>query len=491
SMTFRLARLSALVAMLGAALALTAPAAAAARTPGLQLGFTDYGAFEFAKGTERQAALQHAKESGASIIRLGMDWDATSKTKPPSLAVERDPSWSGYDWSDTDSTVRSTAAAGLTPLMLISNAPAWAEGPNRPQVSIKYPTGTWRPSAADYGAFSQAAAKRYSGTYPDPENPGQNLPRVKYWQGWNEPNLSLYLTPQWTRSGGKLHDTSADIFRGLLNAFYKGVKAVSKTNVVVTAGTSPFGDPPGGQRIQPALYWRDVFCLRGRTALKKVRCPGSPVHFDVLAHHPYPIGPPRRHSPVADDVVIADFDRLEKPLKAAVRKGTVLPRGNKQLWATELSWDSKPPDPHGIPERLQAIYMEGAFSELWTEGVSAVIWFNMRDQFPNPDYDSTLQSGIYFRGDTIAEDIKKISFTSYSFPFTAYVKKGRTQLWGLAPAAGNVTIQAQSGSSWKTVAHVNARPDRLFAGTARVKAGKNVRAVQGTATSLAWKVFTP
>jgi hypothetical protein len=487
-MSSRLMRIAALAATIATTLAVVATASAA---QGFQLGFTDFGAFENATGVERQTALQHARDAGASIIRLGMDWDATSKTKPPSLAVERDPSWAGYDWSETDSTVRSTAGAGLTPLMLISNAPAWAEGPNRPQVSIKYPAGSWRPSAVDYGAFAQAAAKRYSGTYPDPDFPGQMLPRVKYWQGWNEPNISLYLTPQWTKVHGRFHDTSADIFRGLLNNFYKGVKAVDKTNVVVTAGTSPFGDPPGGLRVPPAQFWRDVFCLSGRTALKKVRCKGSPVHFDVLAHHPYPIGPPRRHSPNPDDVVIADFDRLSKPLSAAIRKGTVAPRTRKQLWATELSWDSKPPDPNGIPERLQAIYMEGAFSELYTEGVSAVIWFNMRDQYPNPDYDSTLQSGIYFRGDTIVEDTKKLSFTSYSFPFTAYIKKGKTQLWGLAPAPGDVTIQVQSGPNWTTVAHVNARSNRLFLGTARIKAGRNVRAIQGGATSLPWKVFTP
>jgi hypothetical protein len=485
----RLARLAVGAATVAATLAVAAPAPAAVH--GLQLGFTDYGAFENATGADRALALQHAKGSGASIIRLGMDWASTSPTKPPSLALEREPSWSGYDWSFTDSTVRDTVAAGLTPLMLVSDAPAWAEGPNRPQVSIKYPSGTWRPSAKDYGAFLQAAAKRYSGNTPDPGNPGQNLPRIKYWQIWNEPNISLYLTPQWTRSGGKLHDTSADLFRALLNAGYAGIKAVDKTNVVVTAGTSPFGDPAGGQRIAPALWWRDVFCLQGRTALKKVRCSGSPAHFDVLAHHPYPIGPPRRHSPNPDDVVIADMNRLSKPLSVAVKKGTVAPRGKKQLWATELSWDTKPPDPNGIPEHLEATYMEGAFEELWSEGVTAVIWFNMRDQAPDPDYASTLQSGIYFRGDTIADDIKKISFTSYSFPFTAYLKKGRAQLWGLAPVAGDVTIQAQRGSSWTTVAHVSSRSDRLFTGSVKLAAGTTVRAVQGGATSLSWKVFTP
>src|SRR3954463_12289392 len=104
-------RIMRLAAAAGTSATTLAVVAAASAAQGFQLGFTDFGAFENATGVERQTALQHAKDSGASIIRLGMDWDATSKTKPPSLAVERDPSWAGYNWSDTDSTVRSTAGA--------------------------------------------------------------------------------------------------------------------------------------------------------------------------------------------------------------------------------------------------------------------------------------------------------------------------------------------------------------------------------------------
>jgi hypothetical protein len=488
-MTARIARLASVAATFGALLAF--PAQSPAAVHGLTLGFTDFTAFEYSTGADRQLELQRARTAGASIIRLGMDWATTSPTKPPSLAQERDPSWVGYNWADTDSTVRDTAANGLQPLMLISDAPTWAEGPNRPSLSVA-PAGGWRPSAKDFGAFAQAAAKRYSGTYPDPANPGKVLPRVKYWQGWNEPNLSLYLTPQWTKVHGRLTATSPGLYRAMLNAFYAGVKAVSKTNFVITAGTSPFGDPPGGNRIPPALFVRDLFCLSGRTALKKVRCSGSPAHFDALAHHPYPIGPPRRHAPNPDDVVIADMGRLSGPLHAAIKAHTVLPRGNKQLWATELSWDTKPPDPGGIPEHLQATYMEGAFNELWSEGVSAIIWFNIRDQLPLPDFTSTLQSGIFFADQTnLADDIKKISYTSYSFPFTAYLKQGRAQLWGLAPAPGPVTVQALRGSTWTTVAHATARGDRLFLGSVRMAAKTKVRAVQGTTTSLTWSVFTP
>src|SRR5690242_20862178 len=93
----RVIRFAAAAATIATTLAVAATASAA---QGFQLGFTDFGAFENATGVERQTALQHAKDAGASIIRLGMDWDATSKTKPPSLAAERDPSWPGYDWSE-------------------------------------------------------------------------------------------------------------------------------------------------------------------------------------------------------------------------------------------------------------------------------------------------------------------------------------------------------------------------------------------------------
>ena len=202
---------------------------------------------------------------------------------------------------------------------------------------------------------------------------------------------------------------------------------------MITAGTSPFGDPAGGERIRPPSSTVTCSASAAAPPLKRVRCSGSAVHFDALAHHPYPIGPPRRHAPNPDDVVIADMARLSKPLAAAVKAGTVLPRGHKELWATELSWDSNPPDPGGIPEHLQATYMEGAFDELWSEGVNTVIWFDIRDQLPVPNFQATLQSGIFFAGDTFQEDTKKISYTSFSFPFTAYLEEGPGAALGASP----------------------------------------------------------
>jgi hypothetical protein len=478
-------------AALALLLALPAPGKAAPRS--LTTGFTDFVSFQFNEATDRQFGFQQARSAGASMIRLTFNWDQLAPNAPPNIATTANPSWSGYDWSREDTAIKEAVAAGVKPLFLITQAPRWAEGPGRPSSQTVAPYGSWRPSAPAFQALATALAKRYSGTFPDPANPGQALPRVIYWQGWNEPNLLDYVSPQWKRSGGKLVPESPNIYRGLLNAWYRGLKSVSANNVVVTAGTSPFGDlGTGGRRIPPALFYRELFCLRGRQALKRFHCADSPVRFDVLAHHPYPIGPPRRHAPNPDDVVIADWNRLKRPLKVALKDHTVAPNRSKQLWATEFSWDTNPPDPKGIPTRLEATYMEGALNTLWEQGVNTALWFLMVDDPPDPDFASTLQSGIFLRGATPAQDTPKPSFTAFSFPFTAYIHRGKAQLWGLAPAPGPVTIQRQAANgSWTQLTKLQANASRLFVGDRRVRAGTTLRAVQGSRISLSWKVFTP
>jgi len=65
----------------------------------------------------------------------------------------------------------------------------------------------------------------------------------------------------------------------MLNAFYAGIKSVSKSDKVLTGGTAPYGDLPGGARVPPATFWQTLLCLRGH-ALRKAACP-DPAHFDI------------------------------------------------------------------------------------------------------------------------------------------------------------------------------------------------------------------
>ena len=81
-------------------------------------------------------------------------------------------------------------------------------------------------------------------------------------QVWNEPNLSGQLSPQ---SEGTTA-ISPGYYREMLNASYAAVKAVDPQMLVVTAGTAPYGDPPGGNRVRPVEFWQQTLCA---TAGKK------------------------------------------------------------------------------------------------------------------------------------------------------------------------------------------------------------------------------
>ncbi len=97
---------------------------------------------------------------------------------------------------------------GLQVLLNITFAPTWAEGAGRPASARP---GTWRPDPAQFASFATAAARRYDGHFPDPLQPGAILPRVRYWQAWNEPNLVLLPGPpvdaqrQWLGAGKPNH----------------------------------------------------------------------------------------------------------------------------------------------------------------------------------------------------------------------------------------------------------------------------------------------
>jgi len=469
------------------AAALPAMTGTAEARHGLLTGFTDPEAFQALSPGQSQLALGRAKGAGAGVARLAYGWRAVNPTRPPTAAAASDPAWSGYRWGAVDRGVRQATAAGLRVVLAFNEAPDWAEGPNRPSVS-RAPLGTWRPSSTAYRRFAHALAARYSGSFADPA--GRVLPRVRYYQAWNEPNLYNFLNPQWKKRRGRYVAVSPVLYRQLLNAFYRGVKSVHRSNYVVSAGTAPFGDPRKGRsRMAPAFFTREFLCVRGRRRPKPFRCSSSPARFDALAHHPYPIGPPRRPAANPDDVVVADIGKLTRPLRAAIRARKVAPRRRKPVWATEISWDTRPPDPDGIPAGTQARYLEGALYTLWRQGVSVVTWYLFRDQAAGRGYGFTLQAGIFFRGATVALDRPKPSYTTFHFPLTAYRKRRVAQIWGLAPRPGAVAIEIRRRGSWRRLLTLRARSrDRLFFRAKRVRKGSVLRARQGSATSFSWRV---
>jgi hypothetical protein len=451
---------------------LISPTASAAATKRLRLGFFDP---VFTAAPEiRQPWLQRAADAGADIVRLDVPWTASKRPHNP-----RDPSDPMYDFASADAAVRDAAARGLQVLLSFSGAPTWAEGPDRPAGA---PPGSWRPDPAAVADYAAALALRYSGRFEDPAAPGTVLPRATAIQVWNEPNMNTYLTPQWVDG----QPASPEIYRSLLNAAYAAVKSVAPEMLVVTAGTAPFGDPQvGGERMRPARFWRTLLCVKqGRRRLRATRTCASPTSFDVIAHNPYPGGPPRWKS-APDDISIAQVGKLKRILDVARRRGRVQPRRRHvPLWVTEVSYDSAPSDPTAIPERRHARFLQETLYLLWTQHVETITWYRILDQEPGADIGETNQSGLYRLDGTV-----KPAAQAFRFPFVVEPgRRGRLVAWGRSPIAGVVTIERRRNGHWRRVRTLRVRAHGVFlVAVAKVAKPDTLRARVGSERSLAWK----
>jgi hypothetical protein len=426
-----------LLALAFAVSAILVPPSAWAARP-LALGFSD-SAFT---GPEGAFWLQRSASAGAGYVRINIGWPAPNTPAKPAGFDARNPADPHYNFTAADAAIRRASALGLRILANFTGAPEWAEGPGIPPGA---PPGSWRPDLGALRDYAIALGRRYSGRFPDPANPGHTLPRVAAFQVWNEPNLNQYLNPQWVGTNA----TAPTMYRAMLNAFYAGLKSVDPSALVVTAGTAPFGDPePDGARIMPALFWRDVLCLRKTSAggLAGTACP-DPAHFDVLAHDMYSWGSPSTHALWPDDVAIPDVGKLTRVLRAAERTGRALPRLRHPLWITEVGYNSKPPNPFGVPVARQANWLAETLAELWREGASAVFWEQVGDQPPVPNYGTTSQSGVYY-----LDGQPKPALAAFRFPLVAWRTPGSSvDVWGRSPARGRLEIQEKAGARWRTL----------------------------------------
>jgi hypothetical protein len=443
----------------------------------LQVGFGD-SLFASEDPATREYWLGQAVATGASLARINVRWSAVApKVLPPGFDPA-DPASPGYRWAPLDAAVRSAAAHGLRVMLTVGTAPSWAEGTGRPAGA---PAGTWKPQPAAFAAFARALAARYSGRFADPLFPGATLPAVHRFEVWNEPNLGTYLNPQWK---GR-RSLSAVLYRGLVNAFYAGVKAVQPRVTVIAGSLAPFGDPPGGQRTPPVWFLREMLCLRGGR-LKPIRCP-RPARFDVLSGHPIAVGAPSEssRSPLGPlDVTTPDLGLLTRVLRRAEATGRALPRAPKPLWATEFWYDSSPPDPNGVPLYRQARWYEQDLYMFWKQGARAAIALELRDSPPGRGYQFTSQAGAFF-----LDGGPKPAQTAFRFPLVAH-RAGRrlVEVWGIAPRPGWVSIEVRRGGRWVRMAVVRARArSRPFEVRLPLAGRVSLRARLGGEVSLVWK----
>jgi hypothetical protein len=406
----------------------------AARTPvfatgPLQTGIVDVPPF---LAPSAPTAFKRVKGTGATFVRLILFWKFVGLSAPerPANFNPTNPADPNYQWAAFDRQVQLAVRAGLQPIVGVQLAPAWAER------SREGDPGTRSPDPAELAAFATAAAKRYGGRF-------QGLPRVRYWQAWNEPNYSGFLTPQ-----------SPDLYRQMVNAFADAVHGVHKDNVVIAGGTSPFQTPKVA--VAPLDFMRDLLCVSADAAPRPT-C-SAKIKFDVWSHHPYTSGGPTHRAQRTGDVSIGDLPEMKKVLLAANRAGHIVTQQKLRFWVTEFSWDSNPPDPVAVPAQLHARWVAEALYRMWKVGISMVTWFQIRD---DPLSETEFQSGFYYDSGYFRA---KLGLRAFRFPFVAFTARGGVDVWGRTPTsrAATVIVERSAGRGWKRVAVLHANRYGIF-----------------------------
>ena len=332
-------------ALLFAAVVLPVAAQASARMP---IGFYDDASFRWS--SDRLTNLADAAAAGATVIHTNANWATIAPTRPANPASGDDPA---YVLSDLDELVGAAPQYGLRVMITIVGTPKWANGGQSPNHMPKH--------LSDLTTFAHMLASRYNGT--------TGHGSVSLWSVWNEPNLQLFLTPQF--SGKKI--VSPRLYASLYKAAYSGIKAGNPTAQVAIGETSPQGrDKPTaikgqGQSVAPGTFAKMVAATKG-------------LKFTAWAQHPYPTSTGGKALGKAryPNVPLTNLRLFEQNLTKFFHRPV-------PLWLTEYGHETKPAEPHGVTYAQQALYAKQALAYAKADpDVQMFVWFTFRDSTGNP-----------------------------------------------------------------------------------------------------------
>jgi hypothetical protein len=455
-----------------ALLAVAAPPAVASRTQ--ESTFQDDNHLIYATNDVVANTMDRLKALGADRLRITVLWSAIapdlgSTSKPAGFDGADPGDYPPGAWDNYDRVVQYAADRGLALNFNITiPGPLWAMGASpRGDIANRY-----APSAAEFGDFVRAVARRY--------------PQVNYWTIQNEPNQPGWLDPQWVRSGKRWVEAAPSAYRGMVDAAWSALQDTGHGSDTILIGeTAPKGVSVRGitRALSPGRFIKRLFCLddhlqllRGAAATAR-GCPpsNSPGAFRAAhpglfgatgyAHHPYELifapNRPPRHS---DWYTIANLPKLHGLLRRVrARFGA----GSMPLYLTEFGYQTHPPDPLGVSPGRQARYLNQAeYLAYRSRAVRTLSQFLLYDD--GPPFAMTFQSGLDYSDGTA-----KPSLAAYRFPLflpSPVVRRGgRLHVWGLLRVAPNgqphrvdVLFRARGARHYHRIARVRTQAARGY-----------------------------
>jgi hypothetical protein len=321
-----------------ALVALTAPAAAQAATPGVNIA-----------GPPTPQLVNEALSTGAKTVRifvLWRDFEPNQRGEYPSNDVNLANLSKTYD----DGT-KALNAAGVQPLFVVTEAPQWANGSTDVNVPPQDPN--------DYADF----LKRFAA-----HNKALGL-QVKGYEIWNEPDESTFWHP----------GPDVNQYAALLKASYAAAKSADP-NAVVVAG------PTTGNNYS----WYEALYAAGAGGSFDV----AGVHTDTGC---LVKGPDDFYREADGRIARYSFLGYREVHNVLGAHGD----GGKPIWMTELGWSSTNggptscqsgvwvgQKPDGVSEAQQADFLTKAYNCLANDPyVTDALWFTLLDttQYPKAE----------------------------------------------------------------------------------------------------------
>ncbi len=367
--------------------------------------------------------LAQFRDLGVGVVRVFVRWSAIA----PNPTAMRRPAFNAADpnaypagsWTTLDSIVRDAQQNGIVvDFDVAGGAPRWAERAGIPPAGIKDLNYAWYPSASQYGLFVRALGARYSGTFtPAPNCPDVEaqckasatpLPRVDYWEIWNEPNFGEDLAPQ-AIDGSSLSVAPA-MYRGLVDAGWAALQATGHRDDVIVIGgladsgvsgppspSHPQGLPGNYAQTKPLQFLRTLYCvdenyrrLTGAVA-RAAGCPASAAgyagfrrqHPGLFAAsgfgiHPYPrnLAPNQPLGNDPDFVGFEEIPRLESTLdrlQSMYRSSTRF-----EIYNNEYGYITDPPPRADSSPRGTGHYVTPATAAVYLNWAEYLSWRNPR-----------------------------------------------------------------------------------------------------------------
>ena len=368
------------IVLLAVVVLLAIPAATARAVSRMPIGFFDDPSFRWSPTINGN--LASAQAANASIIHVLVNWAQVAPSRPTNPLNGND---KAYHLSDIDNLVRMAPKYGFQVLLTIALTPPWANGGRPPD----YPPTNMN----DLTQFAQMLATRYNG-----KKPGTGV--VTRFSVWNEPNLQLFLAPQF--QGSKIVSPAAYV--KLYMAAYKGIMAGNPSALVAAGETSNRGHnhPTGGvsDSVAPATFARMVSQID----------PNLP--FAAWATHPYPTSYP-----------LGPAQKVAYPnvgFSTMTRFGSDLAKWFKRpvpIWVTEYG-EQTTPYPYGpVSYSAQAAHARQALKLAAANPyVQMFVWFIFRDS----------NAQTWFSGVETTSGVKKPSYAA--FKNTAAGMVGQSQV---------------------------------------------------------------